>query len=311
MIVSVIVCTRNCAYAIVPCLDSIAAAISEAAPIEAEIVVVNNGSSDDTDKLVLAWAASQTIPSRLLFEGSPGLSKARNCGLCAARGDIIVFTDDDCRLSVSYIKEVIELYSNDSDAVLRGGRVELGDATDLPLTIKTDLKAATLSRKLASAKHGSITDIIVGCNMTMRREVIDRIGLFDECLGSGAPIPGGEDIDYILRAYLAYVTLQYVPTMVVYHHHGRKSAADGKRLQRAYAIASAAVYSKYFFKNLDVCRPLWWDFKKAFNKLLFGAKDRDSSMDMRPEVWMWYSLIGVVKYYLIAAQRGFSKDMQT
>jgi glycosyltransferase involved in cell wall biosynthesis len=52
MKLSVIVSTRNRAHAIVGCLDSIAASLAKAAPLDAEIVVVDNGSQDATSRIV-------------------------------------------------------------------------------------------------------------------------------------------------------------------------------------------------------------------------------------------------------------------
>ena len=61
MKLSVIIATRNRAHAIGPCLNSIAAAFAKAAPFDAEIVVVDNGSTDDTSDIIKAWA--NTSPS--------------------------------------------------------------------------------------------------------------------------------------------------------------------------------------------------------------------------------------------------------
>jgi GT2 family glycosyltransferase len=59
---------------------------------------------------------------------------------------------------------------------------------------------------------------------------VDRI--FDERFGAGTNIPAGEDTDYIYRAYLADVTIEYVPDMAVFHHHGRKSVTQAINLFR-------------------------------------------------------------------------------
>src|SRR5271155_3053548 len=137
MKLSVIVCTRNRSHTITACLDSIAAALSVAAPIKAEIVVVDNASTDDTSDIVKAWATACAFPVRLLFEPNKGLAVARNCGVSGSQGDLLAFTDDDCRLSLEYIVDLLRHDALDSGLVLRGGRVELGDVTDLKLTVKT------------------------------------------------------------------------------------------------------------------------------------------------------------------------------
>src|SRR5580693_3507353 len=99
MKLSVLVCTRNRSHAIIPCLDSIAQSLANAAPLDAEIVVINNASEDDTGVVLNQWASKSPFPVSLQFEPRKGASYARNCGLRAARGSLLVWTDDDCRLA--------------------------------------------------------------------------------------------------------------------------------------------------------------------------------------------------------------------
>ena len=77
MRVSIIVATRNPAHAITGFLDSIAATLAHAAPLDAEIVVVDNGSHDTTSAIVEQWASASPFPVRQLFEPRKGLSAAR------------------------------------------------------------------------------------------------------------------------------------------------------------------------------------------------------------------------------------------
>lgn len=53
--------------------------------------------------------------------------------------------------------------------------------------------------------------------MATRRAVVERLGPFDERFGAGSKIiPSGGDTDYICRAYLADISLEYVPDMTVF-----------------------------------------------------------------------------------------------
>lgn len=61
--------------------------------VDWELIVVNNNCTDDTDQIIASHAAY--LPLRRLFEAQPGLSNARNCAIDAARGDFILWTDDD------------------------------------------------------------------------------------------------------------------------------------------------------------------------------------------------------------------------
>jgi glycosyltransferase involved in cell wall biosynthesis len=269
---SVILATRDRAHAVGPCLDSIAVALARAAPIEAEIIVVDNGSTDATGSIIRAWAGGKcTFPVRLLFEPKPGLSSAKNRALLTAQGDLLAFTDDDCRLSREYVTDLLRHYAADTEPVLRGGRVELGDPTDLPITIKTTPEPMRWSRYTNSARRLPIAGQIHGCNMTMPRSVVEKLGPFDERFGKGSIVGSGVETDYLFRAYLAYITLEYVPDMAVAHFHGRKTPDVGRELMQKYLTANGALMVKHAWKHPNLARPTYWDAKNAVREILLGG----------------------------------------
>jgi glycosyltransferase involved in cell wall biosynthesis len=267
---SVIVATRNRAHAIRPCLDSIAAAIANAGLIDAEIVVVDNGSTDNTAQIVSAWVAGSRVPAKSLLEPRVGKSRALNRALVAAEGGLLAFTDDDCRLHPEYVNDLLRYDASDTELVLRCGRIELGDPIDLPLTINTSPTRIRWSRSINSARRENFLGKINGCNITMRRALIERVGPFDEQFGPGSRF-AGEDTDFIFRAYLHRATLEYVPDMTVFHHHGRKTPDAGRKLMRTYMIANGALCARYFFKHPNLCRPFYWDVKYAVREIINGT----------------------------------------
>jgi glycosyltransferase involved in cell wall biosynthesis len=293
MKVSVIVCTHNRAYAIGPCLDSIAQALANAAPVAAEIVVVDNASTDDTSAVVREWAKTSAFPVNIQFESRKGLANARNCGIRAARGDLLVWTDDDCRLDKDHISDALRHDAADIEPVLRGGRVELGDPTDLPMSIKTDLTPARWSRQMGSAKRVSLGYCIAGCNMIMRRTLVERLGPFDWRFSTKA-IPAAEDTDYIFRAYLAGLTIEYVPDAVVFHFHGRKTISDKNKLMRNYMIGKGAVYAKHFFRDPNLCRPAFFHFWLALKEIIFGRNNYKPDVEFRK--FAAYYIMGAMRY---------------
>jgi GT2 family glycosyltransferase len=260
MKLSVVICTRNRAHAIIRCLESIDVAARHAALTDAEIVVTDNGSSDGTPEVVRSWAANASIAVRLEHEPRTGITVTKNRGLRAARGELLVLTDDDCRLQPDYFVELLRLHAADPTPALRGGRVELGDTTDLPLTIKTDKASRRWHIDDRSAHHENLGNCFLGCNLFMTRAVYERLGPFDERFGIGA-IPAGEDTDYIFRAYKAGLRLEYVPEMVVYHHHGRKLPEAARRLWQNYMTGSGALYAKHVLTCPSLCLQLRWDLK--------------------------------------------------
>ena len=269
MKLSVIVATRNRAHAISGCLDSIAVSLTKAAPLDAEIIVVDNGSQDATSRVVEQWATESAFPVRLLVEPRPGLSVARNRALRTAQGELLVFTDDDCRLSEEFVIDLLGYDAADTEPVLRGGRIELGDHTDLPITIRTTTTRQRLNQRTNPATRDSIVGHISGCNMTMRRALVEKLGPFDERFGTGSSIESNEDTDYLFRAYLEGFTLEYVPDMTVFHYHGRKQKSAGYKLYRSYSIGTGAIYAKYLFKQPNLCLPFYWDIKKSIKEIIY------------------------------------------
>jgi GT2 family glycosyltransferase len=228
------------------------------------------------------------------------LSRAHNRALSAARGDLLAFTDDDCRLSEEYVTQLLRHDAADAGLVLRGGRIELGDPADLPLTINTSPALMRWSLQDNSARHQSFCGKINGCNMTMRRALVERLGPFDEDFGPGARIDaGGGDTDYLFRAYLAGATIEYVPDMAVYHHHGRNTSDGGFKLFAGYTAANGALYARYLFKHPNFCRPLYWDFKNARREIAKGSNMFHPDIGFSYGHKFAYSLRGAVKYLFL------------
>lgn len=243
--VSVVVCTRNRANALAMCLESISAAAGYAASrgVSTQAVIVDNGSTDPTSEVIAEWAGRQAFPVSLVFEGVPGLAGARNAGLAAARGKIFALTDDDCRLETDYIWGVDRAFGLDAAPTLRGGRIELGDPDDLPITIKTDVEHRALDQ--ASYPGG----FLYGANFCLHAQVFKTVGEFDRRFGAGAHYAAGEDSDYLIRAQKVGVPIVYDPALVVHHFHGRKDRGSARRLHAGYFFSDGALIAKHFWSS--------------------------------------------------------------
>jgi hypothetical protein len=222
--------------------------------------------------------------------------------MLAAQGELLAFTDDDCRLHPEYVKDLFRHHAADSEPVLRGGRIELGDPTDLPLTIKTTPEPILWSRRRNSARHQPISGQINGCNMTMPRSLVETLGPFDERFGPGSVIGSGGDTDYLFRAYLAGFTLAYVPDMAVIHWHGRKTVAEGRRLLHGYLIACGALYARHAPQHFNLCRPFIWDCKNALKKILAGGVSTTTLDYFSHRDKVIYAMQGALRYWFIGSR---------
>ncbi|RUT89729.1 glycosyltransferase, partial [Mesorhizobium sp. USDA-HM6] len=224
-----------------------------------------------------------------ISEPRPGLAAARNAGLARARGRVLVFVDDDCRLDRSYLADLQRHYASGERWLIRGGRVEIGDARDLPFTIKR----CDRRERLTPAVHPG--GFVLGCNMTMHRDVAARIGPFDERFGAGGALRSAEDTDYLVRAMLAGMAVEYVPDMTIFHHHGRRGRKAVDRLHHDYHFGNGALCLKHFRRAPWLLRHFYWAARAAMRELIGGPRfDQDLRLSHWPIVLM--NLAGAAKF---------------
>ncbi len=86
-----------------------------------EVLVIDNGSSDDTSSVATSFCTA--LPIRLIREESPGLSNARNRAVQEAQGDWILWTDDDVTVSKQWLNAYVDAISRHPDASVLGGPI--------------------------------------------------------------------------------------------------------------------------------------------------------------------------------------------
>lgn len=259
------VSTRNRASELQYCLEAISTALAQAPDTAAEAIVVNNGSTDNTRAIILSWMRSAPYPTRMVDELTPGLGAARNAGVKCAKGKFLVFTDDDCRLAPDYICKMLAHFERDDAPVIRGGRVELGDPTDMPTAIKTWSHEVTLEYPM----HPGV--IALGSNMVISRQVFETVGLFDERFGAGTLLRAAEEVEYFYRAFLHGIPVIYVPDMTVFHFHGRKTRDAVRKQLVNYSIGTGAMAAKHIASGNLLSKHVYWDLRKALREVAMGS----------------------------------------
>jgi glycosyltransferase involved in cell wall biosynthesis len=223
---SVLICTHNRADLL---RSALAAVVPASAPADycAEVLVVDNNSSDQTRDVVEAAARSSPIAVRYLFERRQGKSYALNLGLAEACGEVIAHTDDDVTPDPGWIDRVVEAFGR-HDVTFAFGKV-LPRWEVLPPPELLLPRAHEIWGPLALLDYGDEPRVYedagagyrlpVGANLAFRREALRAIGGWRTDLGKvDNSLISGEDHEVFLRLKAAGLFRGlYDPSMVVRH----------------------------------------------------------------------------------------------
>jgi len=225
---SIVIATHNRAADLRATLESLAG-LQPAASWE--VIVVDNNSTDDTRDVIARAAARFPVPLTGLVEREQGRSPALNCGIRAARGDIIVTTDDDVRVPPDWLDCAAEgLARLQCDYV--GGRVLPVWGGERPAWLpnhggKQWAVVALLDYGPRPIEFGA--RVPLGVNMAFARSALERAGLFDPHTGRRSGTLLGQEVrEWCIRARRTGLRGFYVPEMTVHH------LIPAERLRKAY-----------------------------------------------------------------------------
>jgi GT2 family glycosyltransferase len=201
--VSVILTARNDEDALRDCLTSLGRI--HYPKDRHEILIVDNGSRDASAEVI------GEFPVTHLHEPRKGVSWARNCGIAASRGEILAFTDPDCTVSTGWLTGLVKDFSDPRVGCVAGGIVPYPPRTS-PELHAARRRSHTQERPLQHPRR----PYAMTPNVAFRREVFDRIGLFDTDFPGG----GWEDADLCWRlSEQTSFTIAYAPEALVFHRY--------------------------------------------------------------------------------------------
>jgi glycosyltransferase involved in cell wall biosynthesis len=217
--VSIVICTWNRCELLRSTLESLCSLVVPADQ-QWEVVVVNNNSTDATDEVITAF--QELLPLRRLFESELGASRARNAGVRAAMGELILFTDDDVRVDPNWMTAYLEAVARWPDAMYFGGVIRPWFAADVPRWVKRNetalagmlclLDLGPVSRRLQSGESP------YGPNMAVRRAALE-LASFSERVGrKGHEQVRGSEPSLFLSLEQLGVPGVWVPTARVSHY---------------------------------------------------------------------------------------------
>ncbi len=214
--VSVIIATYNRAPRLQKALESI---MCQQAGVVFEILVIDNHSTDHTKSVVAEFAKTSDLV-HYVFEPQKGKCFALNTGIGRAKGDIIVFTDDDIVATPTWLNACLRCFeTTDCDGV--GGRIlpQYPNSTPRWLVDNIQLLAGPIiiyDYGKETKKYQKPMYEFLGANFAFRKHVFGKIGLFNTSIGPGTPSMG-DDTEFVSRALKAGLTLYYCGEAVVWH----------------------------------------------------------------------------------------------
>lgn len=212
-----------------------------------EIVVVDDGSGDETPQVVQSF---QHNCSKLCYhrQANSGVATARNNGARVARGEVLIFLDDDIMVEPDVIRRHLAAM-DEFGACLVNGHWEFAPALAASLRvtpfgrfrmrIEDWVKEAEEKRTL----RGNIVEpsSITACNLGVRRDDYRRIGGFDEQF----PFAGREDQEFSIRAAAAGFRFVYDYDMHIWHNDHRLSFRQFCERKRRDALTLSLLALKY------------------------------------------------------------------
>lgn len=249
--VSVVVCTYNGGRTLAECVQS----LRNLRYPDFEIIVVDDGSSDDTAEILQQFSAI-----RVIRQPNRGLSAARNAGLKAASGSIVAYTDSDCFVDPDWLTLLVQQLEHSGASAVGGPNLTPDDGW------LAGCVAASPGQPTHVLENDQVAEHIPGCNMAFRRDALLGIHGFDYQYRKA-----GDDVDICWRLQHAGHWITFSPGAFVWHHR-RQSPRAYLRQQAGYGEAEALLRFKHPDRFNDRGDGKW-------NGVMYGASSQGLQLD--------------------------------
>ena len=212
-----------------------------------EIIVVDNASTDDTKQVVEAANQSGKKKVEYLYESRQGLHWARHAAAKKAKGEILLYTDDDAVATSDWIKEMISPFEDPQVAVV-GGPIHVRWLTlpdQLVSTLKIfghlDLGSEPLFFKWPNSPHGG--------NYAVRKEALFKAGGFDPDTSYEDKLVGDGENGLSRKIYQMKLKIAYSPKALIYHVQDGASMNDSRICHKYAQQGRFEAYQNYKLKR--------------------------------------------------------------
>ena len=293
---SVVIPSKDRAPALAHTLDALDA--QQVGGARVEVIVVDNGSSDGTVGQVRERAAQAKLPLRLLEQQSGGPAAARNAGIAAASGEVLLFLGDDTEPGGSdLLASHLDLHAarpQENYGVL--GRITWTSRRPVTPFMRW-LEDGGPQFHFGELRPGPVdaSSYFYSSHASVKRSFLQRVGGFDQRFPSAAV----EDTELGVRLADAGFELDYHPDLLVLHDH---PTTPEQSLRRSIAVGrSAALYNRLHpdrpHPGVQQPRGLGWSAVRTAAPLLVALAKQPLPRGARERIWLAMTRAGYARGY--------------
>jgi glycosyltransferase involved in cell wall biosynthesis len=226
-----------------------------------ELIFVDQSDGDETQK------ALEALGVRCIRSALRGATNGRNAGIDASSGELLAFTDDDCRVHADWTASIRRIFAEDPEASIICGRVHV------PEELARDGFAIAFEPQVREWSHRyppPSTDWGITANLSARRKSLDEVGKFDPMLGPGAPLRCGEEPDLLFRVLKAGHKVVNAKEVQVEHLGVRAHGEASSDLWDMYGAGTAAALFKHVRLGDLAAAKLWLHHLAIMGRVVTG-----------------------------------------
>jgi GT2 family glycosyltransferase len=242
-----------------------------------EIIIIDQ--SSDKNSIRRNKALAKNCNLRYFQNKERGVGMAKNAAIKHARGNILIFTDDDCIVDNHWLKNIYQSFQDNKDIIGVFGRVlpfepQLNKGKICPCTFLKKKK------EIITQPCFHWKDIGFGNNMAFRRNIFDKVGGFRKWLGPGSIGSNAEDAEFVLRLLFKGYKILYNPRILIYHNRWLNKEQFRKQ-GLSYICGEMACYGYFAFQGLNLGEKVilnnfkdsYWKLREMIKSILFLKKE--------------------------------------